>query len=303
MNTRPVHENLDTSFVNLAALLRFLQKRQFVGELRLELNGYQAFITISAEGLLDVRESDHIADRTARGEEALQRILIRAREPGGIIHVYQAITEIADLADYKPFVARPPEYTNANLPNGAHVNGHSNGTNGKLKISGSSAAPAEDKTEDHRPLNPFDFSNKVEERAKEKFKKIPAEEWRSLMQITAELLLAIDRALAENGLDFAAAFEKARAEIAADYPCLAPKTGLFAYRSGQVIMREQINPKTFTAGINEALSRIMARLASKPKFTNSHRAAKEKILELINKRRILYDKYAITAALNRIMQL
>lgn len=93
MKNRPLHENLDTSFVNLSALLRYLRRRQFVGNIRVELSGYEADIALNSENQMNVREYDRIAGRIAEGEEALQRLLIRAREPGGIIHVYQQIAE------------------------------------------------------------------------------------------------------------------------------------------------------------------------------------------------------------------
>lgn len=93
MKNRPLHENLDTSFVNLSALLRYLRRRQFVGSIRVELSGYEADIVLNSENQMNVREYDRIAGRIAEGEEALQRLLIRAREPGGIIHVYQQVAE------------------------------------------------------------------------------------------------------------------------------------------------------------------------------------------------------------------
>lgn len=93
MKNRPIHENLDTSFVNLSALVKYLRRRQFAGQVRIELSGYEADIYLSAENQLRVREYDHIAGRIAEGEEALQRILIRSREPGGIINVYQTVAE------------------------------------------------------------------------------------------------------------------------------------------------------------------------------------------------------------------
>ena len=94
MKNRPIHENLDTSFVNLSALIKYLRRRQFVGDVRVELSGYDADIELTAENRMNIREHDRITGRVAEGEDALQRILIRAREPGGIINVYQKIEEV-----------------------------------------------------------------------------------------------------------------------------------------------------------------------------------------------------------------
>lgn len=117
MNNRPIHENLDTSFVNLSGLLKYLRRRQFEGSVRIELSGYEADIYLGAHNEIKVREYDHIAGRIAEGEQALQRILIRSREPGGIIHVYQNVPEEKTAAPEKvepvvkivePPVAEPP---------------------------------------------------------------------------------------------------------------------------------------------------------------------------------------------------
>jgi hypothetical protein len=102
MNNRPIHENLDTSYVNLSALVRYLRRRQFAGNVRVELSGYEADISLTATNEMRVREHDRIAGRVAEGEEALQRILIRAREPGGIINVYQAFSE-----ETAPIIEKP----------------------------------------------------------------------------------------------------------------------------------------------------------------------------------------------------
>jgi hypothetical protein len=98
MKNRPIHENLDTSFVNLSALVRYLRRREFAGNIRIELSGYEADIALKA-GEIRVREHDHIAGRISEGDEALQRLLIRTREPGGIINVYQAVEEAAAVIE------------------------------------------------------------------------------------------------------------------------------------------------------------------------------------------------------------
>ncbi len=93
MKNRPIHENLDTSFVNLSSLIKYLRRKRFAGNIRVELNGYEADVLLTADNKMRVREHDRVAGRVSEGEEALQRLLIRAREPGGIINVYQAVDE------------------------------------------------------------------------------------------------------------------------------------------------------------------------------------------------------------------
>jgi len=90
---RAIHENLDTAYVNLAALLRYLQQRDFTGHIHIELDEYDGDIYLAARAGVRARERDHATGREAAGEAALQRILVRASEPGGRISVYEGGTE------------------------------------------------------------------------------------------------------------------------------------------------------------------------------------------------------------------
>src|SRR5437764_12942808 len=87
--SRTVHENLATAYVNLAALLRYLQGREFAGRVHVELDEYEADIFLNVGEQPRVRERDHATGRQAEGEDALQRLLVRAREPGGLVSVYE----------------------------------------------------------------------------------------------------------------------------------------------------------------------------------------------------------------------
>ncbi|HEY0408367.1 MAG TPA: hypothetical protein VGC89_21710 [Pyrinomonadaceae bacterium] len=88
--SRPVYEHLDTAFVNLAALLRYLQQRAFVGRVHVVLEEYEAEVSLDeGGGAPRVREVDHATGRRAEDEAALARLLVRSREPGGLINVYE----------------------------------------------------------------------------------------------------------------------------------------------------------------------------------------------------------------------
>jgi hypothetical protein len=86
--SRPRHRNLDTAYVNLAALLRYLRGRDFKGRVHVLLDEYEADVYLEGASEPQVQEIDHAAGRRAEGEAALQRLLVRAREPGGQINVY-----------------------------------------------------------------------------------------------------------------------------------------------------------------------------------------------------------------------
>ena len=325
MKNRPIHENLDTSFVNLSALIKYLRRRQFVGQVRIELSGYEADIYLTAENQLKVREYDHIAGRIAEGEEALQRILIRSREPGGIVNVYQAVAEseaIIEKIEKKEIVVEKKEPVIENKPlieiieensvpfetNGANGNG-----NGKPKIefpagghaangNGKSKPPTSEKSDEtpvapkpKLPNLPFEFTNKVEAKAKQQT--LSAEDRGMLLNLTGELLGTVDRSLGMAKLDFSTAFQKACAEISADYPFLTTLN----YQKGKIAVSEQTNPKFFIAGILEALRRILEKLGANPKFGEVHRYTTQRILALIHQRRPFYDKFFITKPLEKIL--
>ncbi|HEX8173829.1 MAG TPA: hypothetical protein VF543_01795 [Pyrinomonadaceae bacterium] len=83
-----VYENLDTSFVNLGALLRYLQQMDFTGRVSVDLGDYKGEIRLRAGERPLCRERDMATGREAEGEAAMQRMLVRALEAGGIIGVY-----------------------------------------------------------------------------------------------------------------------------------------------------------------------------------------------------------------------
>lgn len=86
----PIHQNLSTSFVDLAALVKHLRRLQFVGSIRVELSSCDADIIFTGRGRLHALLNDHVTGSVTEGEPALRRILFRAKEPNGRIHVFNA---------------------------------------------------------------------------------------------------------------------------------------------------------------------------------------------------------------------
>ena len=55
MKKQPIHQNLNTSFVNVAALVRYLRGLQFVGSIRIELASYEAdIIALDGDPIKDI---------------------------------------------------------------------------------------------------------------------------------------------------------------------------------------------------------------------------------------------------------
>lgn len=295
MKSRPIHENLDTSFVNLPALIRYLRRRQFAGRVRVELSGYEADIDLTSENQMRVREYDQIAGRVAEGDEALQRILIRSREPGGIINVYQTIAEVEAVPPVKQEpeieIAASPVLTQAAVAAAPAV--------GDLFTNGNhvEAAPFEPAlpTKPALPNLPFEFTNKVEEKAKAK--QLSAEERKVLLGLMGELLGTADRALSMAKLNFPSAYHKSCMEICADYPFLMS----LEYGKGKISVPDLPSSNIFVAGTLEALRRILDKLGRHPKFGEVHRFASQQIMSLANQRSSYYTKYGITSQLKKVL--
>ncbi len=297
MKHHPVYKNLDTSFVNLSALVRYLRRRGFIGNVRVELSGYEAEIVLGEGNTLRVREFDRIAGRVAEGDEALQRILIRSREPGGIVNVYQSVaaedTEKVAEKVSNPFEnIKPSAVLAATAPNGKTQ------TAPKQEVKEIIAETPKPKIALPNLVG-FEFTNKVEARAKQTA--LSADDWQLLLNLTSELLANIDKTLATANLDFSAAFFKARTEISGDYPFINPSANIFEYHDGKISMRQQQSAKLFTASVLEALRRLLEKLGANPKFLDVHRAAIQKILMLIHHRRAFYDKFSMTKPLEKFL--
>jgi len=299
MNNRPLYENLDTSFVNLAELIRYLRLREFIGQVKIELNNYQAEIVLVEGNKLRVREHDKISGRIGEGEAAFHRILIRARETGGTIHVYQTIAAKSPPKTESPATPKVSNGNTGPIPKPIEavktaVASAQNGTTAKITDSPKKLEPIIP-----LPKFPFDLHNRVEEKARPL--PISADEWQTLLDLTSELLGTIDQTLAEAKLDFKLAFSKVRSELSADYPFLHPSGKIFEYQTGKVLMHEHPSSALFVTSLIEALRRILEKLGANPKFAEVYRAATQKILALINHRKPLYDKFSMTIQLKKIL--
>ncbi|HVG31376.1 MAG TPA: hypothetical protein VM864_16820 [Pyrinomonadaceae bacterium] len=106
---RVVHQNLDTAYVSLAALVRHLQQRDFGGRVHVELDEYDADIYLAPRERPRVRERDHATGREAEGEAALQRIFVRASEPGGRVSVFEGDFEPAGAGERRAASSSPAD--------------------------------------------------------------------------------------------------------------------------------------------------------------------------------------------------
>lgn len=331
MNFRPVHQNLDTSFVNLSALIKYLRRRQFAGIVRVRLNNYEAEIHITDENQLKVSEQDHLSGRVSEGEEALQRILIRAREPGGIVNVFQKVnavsaTETSENTDAKTAAQvskTPPFQKQFSVASNAVSVKPEAAKKPEIKLfAEKSATETPEKMPVENPIRkleiyvpkteipaqnqkvslpefPFRLSNNVE--AKAQRTQMPPERFQILVKLFAEILGTMDETLASANLNFAAAFEKACSEISGDYPFLKTQENVFIYKNGEIKLNASVNPNQFKSSLIEAVRRVLEKLGANPKFSEVYRSINQNLLALVRRRKNYCDEFSITEKLEKIL--
>src|SRR5881392_2583502 len=91
--SRVLYENLDTSFVNLWALMRHLSQRAFVGRVHVEMDDYSADVFLTGSNTPLVREVDRAAGTDVLEAAAMHRLVLRARESPGTISVFEGADE------------------------------------------------------------------------------------------------------------------------------------------------------------------------------------------------------------------
>ncbi len=248
MKKQPIHQNLNTSFVNIGALVRYLRGLSFVGSIRIELASYEAEIVFTESKTVRAREYDHIAGRISHGENALQRILIRAKEPHGRIHVYKATEGNSGRDDGSVFVDKA-------IMNGARKLAASHG--GVVVVSRNQE---------------FVLSGREGENA-------------LVLAALSELLREIDTSLAEGKLSFPAAFRVACDEIASEFPFLQQSREALVYKKGEIALNTEADAAIVVSAVFAALQPIFKRLRSELKYQELLQILSERLLEIVTERR------------------
>jgi hypothetical protein len=215
-------EALDTSYVNLAALLRYLRARNFSGRLHVTLDQYEADIFLYGEAAPSVWESNHATGDEAQGNGAMERLLVRSREPGGLIAIYERVEEASETS-----AAAPATIVNS--------------TNAESPILADSASKP-DKVTAAAPAN-------------------EESDWDDLLRASGELIAAVERAAQAEGEQFSSHLQIVCVELGDDYPFLDPTLGGFEYEKGKVHLRGRPAAGVYVNALVECLSRIVKHIA------------------------------------------
>jgi hypothetical protein len=287
--SRVVYDNLDTTFVNLWALLRSLSQRGFIGRVRVEMKDYTADVFMTGSNTPLVHEIDRAAGTDTLEEAALHRLVLRARETPGTISVFEGADEAvavqstatqtetgaANPTSDEPILA--PEIETPATPNATQPSTESNRERQGLAASTPVAAPTE------RDAEPIDEI-----------------EWGAVVKATGELIGGVERALTGAGADFASLFNTARLELADDYTFLDPMSDGFTYSNSVVTLNGELPANSFVAGLSEALRRVVDRVATGDRARRVRERVALELFSVARKRNEILARSGFRSQLDRI---
>lgn len=276
--SRVLYENLDTSFVNLWALLRHLSQRAFVGRVHVEMDDYSADVFLTGSNTPLVHEVDRAAGTEVLEEAAMHRLVLRARESPGTISVFEGAGEaVAVRADSSPAKIEDLASTAAA---------------GELSVTPPSAAARIDLSQSvgsaSRSAAPV--ATEAEEMV----------EWRDVVKVSGELIGSVERALNGANSDFTSLFRAARLELADDYTFLDPTSGGPEYSNSVATAREELPVSSYVAGLSEALRRVVDKTATGDRARRVRERVALDLSLVARKRREVMKRSGFQAQLDRI---
>jgi hypothetical protein len=276
--SRVLYENLDTSFVNLWALLRHLSQRAFVGRVHVEMDDYSADVFLTGSNTPLVHEVDRAAGTDVLEEAAMHRLVLRARESPGTISVFEGADEAVAVRNMEPVAkTEKPKSTAAGdeffvTPAIAAPLIYESQSSGGAS---SSAAPVA-----------TDPDGMVE--------------WHDVVKVSGELIGGVERALNGANSDFASLFRAARLELADDYTFLDPTSGGLEYSNSVAKAREESPVSAYVAGVSEALRRVVDKIATGDRARRVRERVALDLSLVARKRREVLKRSGFQAQLDRI---
>jgi hypothetical protein len=276
--SRALYENLDTSFVNLWALLRYLSQRAFVGRVHVEMDNYTADVFLTGSNTPLVHEVDRAAGTEVLEEAAMHRLVLRARETPGTISVFEGADEAIAVRSAEPLAnTESPEFEPIA---------------DKSSVPPPVTVPLSDESQSAAGVSPSEAAVASEPDG--------MVEWHDVVKVSGELIGGVERALNGANADFAASFRTARLELADDYTFLDPTSGGLEYSDSVATAREEWPVSAYVAGLSEALRRVVDQTAT----GDRERRVRERValdLSLVaRKRREVMKRSGFQAQLDRI---
>ena len=312
VSSRILYENLDTSFVNLWALLRYLMKRGLVGRVHVELEDYTADVFLTGTSTPMVHEVDRASGREAMEEAALHRLVLRAREPGGTITVYEGEDEAS--GDALTIISEPPAPV-AEPPAPAEAPPAAAGSAARPIALPPGYASASMQTVTNEPIRPDPISvtnlrgapsrpglESAGSKMIDALTNAPQKgsEWADLVEISAELIAAVERAATGVGADFSSIFKTVRLELADDYTFLDPSQNRFDYANARIRINAKPGAGPYVAGLSESLRRVVDKIANGERAGRIRERVALDLALLVRKRREALTRFNLDMQLDRI---
>ena len=297
--SKPLHENLDTTFVNLWSLLRSLTQKGFIGRVHVESRDYSADVFMNGSSAPIVHEIDRAAGTETIEEAALHRLVLRARETPGTISLFEGADEATAVPALAPTHAKPASTTPVVVEQPAD----------RLPVDRSPdvrAATVDHDRKHEAPLTPIAEPASVFEAviAKELSEEIyPAgsyNDWPAILATTGQLIGAIERGINASGGDFDSSFQTARVELADDYSFLDPFSRTFVYVDGMASLNHQPAISVFVSGLSEALRRTIDRVAVGERARRIRERVALEMLTVARKHSVVLERSGFQAQLDRI---
>jgi hypothetical protein len=293
--SRVVHENLDTTFVNLWALLRNLSQRGFIGRVRVELKDYTADVFMTGSSTPLVHEIDRAAGTDTLEEAALHRLVLRVRETPGTISVFEGPDEAVAVQG----TANPATETEGSrsVRESQERNPlvHHEPDEEAITVSDEPILPPDIETQIPAP-SPTEIGESVAPSA-EPMDEI---EWGAIVKASGELIGGVERALTGTGADFASLFDAARLELADDYTFLDPMSGTFTYSNSIVTLTAEVPANSYVVGLSEALRRVVAGVATGDRARRVRERVALEMFSVVRKRKEILARSGFLPQLDRI---
>ena len=286
--SRVLHENLDTTFVNLWSLLRSLSQRGFVGRVHVELKDYTADVFMTGSSTPLVHEIDRAAGTDTLEETALHRLVLRARESPGSISIFEGAEEAAAAQGG----AAQKAVSSNESPGAPPIEAAS-----RAMEEPASKRPYVSTTSSGEPISSADISTAPVMPDVEPEKSIG---WSEVVQASGEVIGAVERALTGAGADFDSLFRATRLALADDYTFLDPMSAGFDYSNSVAKLSAQWPSNSYVIGISEALRRVVDKVATGDRARRVRERVALDLALLARKRNEALTRTGFRAQLDRI---
>ena len=304
--SRVVYENLDTTFVNLWALLRSLSQRGFIGRVRVELKDYTADVFMTGSNAPLVHEIDRTAGTDTLEEGALHRLVLRAREAPGTISVFEGAAETVAESGNASSTGVPPMNQTPDTRAAAETETSTDKSNltpeietPTSRIDGTPALESLTASRSESETPAFSSTTPAEPLVGDD---TPMDEieWSAVVKGSGELVGAVERALTSVDANFDSLFRVVRTELADDYTFLDPMSDGFTYSNSVVTLTGDPPVNSYVTGLSEALRRVVDSVATGDRARRVRERVALELFSVARKRHEILARSGFRAQLDRI---